>query len=255
MVVAISMCKDEADIVEHSVRRMAAQVDALIVADNGSTDGTRGILADLQRDLPLTVLDDPEPAYYQGEKMTALASRAADAGADWVIPWDQDEVWYSPFGDRIADVLASHSGFTIALAQLFDHIATAEDPAGTDPIQTIGWRRRTSGPLPKVACRPRAAVTIHQGNHGAEFGATSAGTLVVRHFPYRSAEQFVSKVRNGAAAIAATNMPEDSCAHWRRYGALLDAHGPEVLHDVFRQWFWSPDPGSDDSLIFDPCPA
>src|SRR5690242_16616279 len=95
---AVAMVKDEADIVADTVEATLREVDAMIVADNGSTDGTREILADL----PVTVIDDPDPAYYQSVKMTELAAQAADAGADWVLPIDADERWYSPHG-RIAD--------------------------------------------------------------------------------------------------------------------------------------------------------
>lgn len=250
MVVGISMVKDEADIVEHTVTRMLNQVDKVIVLDNGSTDGTRDLLAAL----PVQVIDDPEPAYYQSRKMSKLAALAADRGADWVVPFDADEAWYSPFG-RIADVLSEQDGAAIATAELYDHVATASDPDAPSPLTRIGWRRRSAAGLPKVACRPRVDVTIHQGNHSADYGAILAGLLVIRHFPYRSADQFVAKARNGAAAINATDMPTESCAHWRQYGALLEAHGPEVLHDVFREHFWSPAPDQNPELIFDPCPT
>ena len=99
------MVKDEADIVAATVAHMCGQVDAVIVADNNSTDGTRDILDGL----PVTVVDDPDPAYYQSRKMTALAGRArVEFDATWVIPFDADEWWYSPHG-RIADVLEQHS--------------------------------------------------------------------------------------------------------------------------------------------------
>lgn len=247
-VIAISMVKDEADVIAETVTHMLGQVDGVIVADNGSTDGTREIL----EQLPVELIDDPDPAYYQSAKMSRLAAIAGERGARWVIPFDADEIWYSPFG-RIADALADRPE-TIATATLYDHVATAADEAGT-PVERIGWRRRDPAPLPKVAVRPALPVEIHQGNHGASYSTTSIdGLLVVRHFPYRSPEQFVTKARNGAAAYAATDLPTNQGAHWRQYGALLEAHGPEVLHSVFRQWFWDADPEHNADLIFDPAP-
>jgi glycosyltransferase involved in cell wall biosynthesis len=249
-VVAVCMAKDEADIIGASVAHMLTQVDRVIVADNGSTDGTRAILDQLDVDL----LDDPDVAYLQSEKTTALAQIArSDHHADWIVPFDADEVWYSPFG-RIADVLEGiEPQWLVAAARLYDHVATAQDPDDPDPVGRIGWRRPDPVPLPKVACRWRDDLTIEQGNHGARYdgGATIRdGLLVVRHFPYRSAEQFVRKARNGAAAYNATNLPPEVGAHWRQYGAIAEAHGDDACADIFRTWFWSADP-EQDQLIFD----
>jgi len=98
---AVTMVRDEADIVEATVRHMLTQVDVVIVADNRSVDGTREIL----EGLPVHLLNDPERGYYQSEKMARLAHMArVEHGADWVVPFDADEWWYSPHG-RIGDVL------------------------------------------------------------------------------------------------------------------------------------------------------
>ncbi|MES2867613.1 MAG: glycosyltransferase family 2 protein [Actinomycetota bacterium] len=248
--VGVCRCKDEVDIIAFTVKHMLTQVDRVIVEDNGSTDGTLQALSDLDVD----VLHDATVGYYQSAAMSRLAEIAARRhDAAIVVPFDADEAWYSPFG-RVADVLAEHPG-AIFTAELYDHVATARDRDDANPLARIGWRRREPACLPKVAVRPRPSVTIHQGNHGADFGATIGGLLVVRHFPYRSAEQFVSKVRNGSAAYAATDLPEDAGKHWRDYGRLLDAGGPAAVGDVFRAWFWSPAPELDATLTFDPAPV
>mgnify|MGYP003433517625 FL=1 len=249
-VAAVSMVRDEADIVEATVRHMLTQVDVVILADNGSVDGTREVL----ERLPVHLLDDPERGYYQSEKMTRLAHLArSEYGADWVVPFDADEWWYSPHG-RIGDVLEGLDAWPIVTAELYDHVATGVDPDGLSPVQSMGWRRRTAAPLPKVACRTAPDLVIEQGNHGARYDAPAPQTsgLVVRHFPYRSAEQFARKAVNGAEAYAATDLPEDVGRHWREYGRIAAECGVEALHDVFRRWFWVAEPSDD--LIFDPVP-
>jgi glycosyltransferase involved in cell wall biosynthesis len=241
MVAGISMVRDEADILPVTVGNMLRQVDWLLIADNGSVDGTRELLKALDR---VTVVDDSEVGYYQSQKMSALAERAMREGADWVVPFDADEIWYSPFAHRIADELAERDE-SVCRAAVYDHVATHGCQEFPPP-----YRRRDAIPLPKVACRTRPGLTIHQGNHGCDFGPTIDGRLVVRHFPYRSVEQFVRKVRNGSQAYAATDLPEDIGQHWRDYGRLTD----EQLDDVFHRYFWSANP-AEDGLIYDPPPC
>lgn len=269
---AIAMVKDEADVIEHTVRRMLRQVDHVLMSDNGSTDGTREILRRISHELPLstlTIYSDPDPAYYQSRKMTTLAECAAAAGAKWVVPFDADEVWL-PRDDRpIREILRDLPGnVLVAEAPLFDHVATARDPDDVvDPVARMGWRRPAPGPLRKVACRAVPGLTIHQGNHGATFDGVPhppavTTALEVRHFPYRSVEQFVSKVRNGAAAYAATDLPEEMGGHWRGYGRILDEHGEAGIAEIFHRWFWRAEPDKslriDDErqppLEYDPCP-
>lgn len=248
-VVGICRCKDEQDIIAATVIHMHGQVDQVIVEDNGSTDGTAEILTGLDVDL----LHDPTVGYYQSAAMTRLAAYAAQKyDATFVVPFDADELWYSPFG-RIADVLDARPDAGIFTAELFDHLSTDVDGDDPNPLVRLGWRRRAATPLPKVAALARPHVTIMQGNHDAEYGQRISGQLIVRHFPYRSPEQFVTKVRNGAAAYAATDLPEHVGKHWRDYGRLLDGGGPEALRNVYRTWFHSASPRTDGSLILDPC--
>lgn len=243
------MVKDEADVIEGTVRHMADEVDFLIVADNGSTDDTRSILDKLAIDLPLLVLDDPDPGYEQSRKMSALASLAAEHKATWIVAFDADEIWLAE--DRIKTILEPLDA-NIATARLFNHFATAVDLDGTDPFATMVWRQAQPAQLPKVAFRWEPGAVIHQGNHGVTLHQPrSAEVLEVRHFPYRTAEQFVRKARNGAAAYAATDLPYSQGQHWRQYGELLDRFGEAALHDVFREHFWYLSP-ADSGMVRDP---
>lgn len=269
--VAVTMVRDEEDIVAATVHHMLDQVDRVLVADNMSTDDTRPILEALAEtaDGRLVVIDDPDPAYTQSEKMTALALRARlQLHADWIVPFDADEWWYSPFG-RVADVLADIAPqWLVVPAPLYDHVATASDPEKAEnPVQRMAWRRTEPNPLPKVACRWREDLIITQGNHDAHYTGRATRfdeLLVVRHFPYRSVEQLIRKVRNGAAAYRAAGdtLPATMGAHWRQWGDLLDAHGEPAIADLFHSWYWRDDPTAElhvagevlPPLIFDPAP-
>lgn len=267
---AVSMVRDEEDVLEATVRNMAGQVDGLIVSDNGSVDGTRDLLARLGAELPvpLVVVDDPEPGYYQSAKMTGLARRAVtEFGATWVVPFDADEWWYCVQPMRIADWLESRvsARTTGVTAAIYDHVATGEDNPAVGYPDRMPWRRQHRLPLHKMAGRGDPRMVVTQGNHHVRFddGATVAQAqrgLEVRHFPYRCVAQLIRKVRNGAAAYAATvGLPEDAGAHWRKWGRFSD----EQIKDVFLDWYFHPQPrsprmtsGGDvlPPLVYDPAP-
>lgn len=234
------MVKDEADIIEATVGHMLEQVDHVLIADNGSTDGTKEILLDLGAE----VIDDPDPAYYQSRKVSALAERARQAGATWVAPFDADEVWLPRTGTIRTTLESLPDEAHVAEAMVFDHVANGE------PLSP--WRRTEAVPLRKVAVRAIEGVVIHQGNHGATFPGVRTplavtGQLEVRHFAIRSAEQMIRKARNGAAAYAASDLPEDIGAHWRGWGRLSD----DQLREVYATYY-SAESATD--VVYDPCP-
>jgi glycosyltransferase involved in cell wall biosynthesis len=255
----VTMVKDEVDVIEGVLRHMAGEVDRILVADNGSRDGTRRIIDDLARELALTVLDDPVVAYFQSQKMTHLANLAHGAGAEWVVPFDADEIWYhpdAPLRNTLQEVRAD-----VVDVRLINHWVTTEDDQSTnDPFQRHVWREALPQELGKVAVRWQHGMTIMQGNHGVRMpedqivSVQDAGVRI-RHFPYRSTRQFISKARNGAAAYAAAEdeIPADQGDHWRRYGEVLERDGEAGIVEIFERHFFYPNPAVA-GMVRDPAP-
>lgn len=222
MIIGIAMVRDEDDILGHVLCQLFAQgVDHVIVADNLSTDGTRSQLERLAKAFPITIVDDPEPGFYQSYKMSELAHRAADMGADWVLPFDADEWWYGIDG-TIAEALAGTDA-DIVEARGYDHLPREGDPHEANPIRRMGWRRRATQKFPKVAFRAAKPVYVHMGNHNVERAGTRAqGLLEFRHYQYRSLPQLIRKVRQGAAAYEASTVDKRHGTHWKELAARSD---------------------------------
>lgn len=268
-VAGITMVKDEADVIEGVIRHMSTQVDTIYVYDHMSTDGTWEILQRLSFDMklcPILAMKYNDPGYYQSEMMTDLAKMAHAHDADWIIPFDADELWNAApdYGDSVKDALAKLPTFVRKVeVPLFNHYSTALDAAEPDPFTRMRWRSRTPGLLPKVAFRPEDGMRIEQGNHGVYLprlhGVESSADMVltlpgkpmltIDHYPYRSAEQMVRKTRNGSAAYAAAeDLPADMGAHWRAHGQLLAQGGEDVIGEVFREHYWYLSP-TDSGLV------
>lgn len=269
-VCAVMLVRDEVDIIETTIRHLLAQVDYVMVADNMSQDGTTEILRELEteHDDQLEVFRDEEVAYYQAVKTTNMAHQATARGFDWVLPCDADEIWYAN-GRRVSELLDGVApDIVVVEARLFNHIPSAQDPPQWEtvvtsdnvmrkrevgPIARIGWRQREHQQLPKVAARCRPDLQILAGNHGARTSGTGrhGDGLIIRHFSWRTADQYLRKIRNGVEAYAATNLDEETGLHWRMWADRSD----DDIREHFRTWFWSADPESDHTLIYDPAPV
>ena len=263
---AVMLAKDEADSIEYTIRHLHDQdVDRLTVLDNLSSDGTSELLVRLAAEFfPwLIVRVDPEVGYFQSVKTTGLANEARVDGFDWVLPVDADERWSATDGRTIGAFLRSiPPDVPVVGAGIYHYIPSAEDTDDPSPFDRIRWRLAEPSSLPKVACRTWPGLVIEAGNHGCSYDWSkqyvTAGGLRVDHYSWRSEAQFARKIRNGARAYAATDLPEGVGGHWRMWG---DPDAPDLderaaLH--FRRYFYAPNPpaapGSEDrrGLIYDP---
>lgn len=220
---AVTMVRDEEDVIVPTCRHLLAQgVDQIVVADNLSRDRTRARLDRLASQQPITVIDDLDPAYRQSEKMTRLAQMAGEAGADWIIPFDADELWLAPrFASLRAAILAATGN---ALRAPVYNYRPSLIP-GRNPFDRMQWRRPHHEMLGKVAFRYQPDLIIEIGNHGVS-GRNALnieeGLIEVRHYPYRNYRQFRRKVRQGTAAADQARLGSALAAHWRHYASRND---------------------------------
>ncbi len=207
---AVTMVRDEEDIIELFVRHTLSHVDKLHVAIHQSMDSTPGILGLLQKEgLPLTVRALPDKAFRQGATLTALARQAFDAGADVVFVIDADEFLRAPPREALEKRLDTlpNEGVGAIPWQIYVPLPTDNQ---TDPnvLTRITHRpfeeRKLLGKvvLTKSFARDEA-IFLLEGAHWAyqmqngEYAPKALNVMLdiqLAHFPVRSIGQAVAKV-------------------------------------------------------------
>ncbi len=228
---AVSIVKNEGDIIVASLEHLFRQgIDGILVADNGSTDGTRQRLETLAKRLPVHIADDREPGYFQGQKMDVLSDWARAMGADWLIPLDADEFWFAP-GKTVGEYLRSCEA-NIVYGQLHNLFPVPGVEFGEGP-----WRLEVTPQhqVMKIAFRSCRFSVIGNGSNRVYRTRFSRSGLRIRrpgmsvtglrviHVPWRSYEQFRRKGLQGSAALRHTDLKPNIGFHWRELGALGDA--------------------------------
>jgi hypothetical protein len=239
----VAMMRDEIDTAGHVVRHMLDQgIDQIVVSDNGSVDGTTEVLRSLSQDHPVHVVHDPVELYAQSTKMTILARLASKAGADWVVPFDADELWFAR-GASVADFLRSCDD-AIVRAEIHNVFpSNADDASESDVFRRLGAIDRTPFPIRKVAFRTSRLFKVGEGNMDVSRRGTRRDGLFIAHYPWRSYEQLVGKLRRGRKALEGVD--SSLGVHWREAGGWSDERlgeawqallAGEPVHDLS----WSP---------------
>lgn len=206
MVVLVTVVRNEDDILESMLAyHLNAGVDHVLATDHRSTDGTAEILRQFERDGVLTSVREDRPTISQGEVTTAMARTAAvQLGADWVVPADADEFWWSREGP-LRDVLTSLPARYTVVHGLWRHFVLRPDDdrpfhermtlrcRPTPDLESV-YQRQV-----KVALRADPDAVVESGNHGLvtrPAGQTLRGwyPLEVLHFPLRSRAQLERKL-------------------------------------------------------------
>lgn len=229
-IIAVSMAKNEADIIESFVRYYMTFVDGIIVVEHNSDDDTGKILAELQKEYPSLIVDQLKTIeHVQSEVMTNLVKIAAnELGADWVLPLDIDEYLIPKDGADCRSLLSRITDDVISLNWIEHELVDTENNRDVFLLNRLCNRSSTVNFMTKILLKGsfvrNTNIRLIQGNHGvmkiAENGSESLAynprcfDFILAHFPFRSREQYVSKhaigwltsaMKYSVTTIAATN--------------------------------------------------
>lgn len=256
---AIMMVRDEEDIIAYTLQHLISEgVSGIILGDHQSVDTTFSRAAEVavqNPQVPIYPVKVEEPGYYQSVIMTQLMQLAIDAGATHILPCDADELWYSPDGRQVTEVISENDGAVAAVC--YNHCETGLDDHNIEnPFERMLYR------WDMIHCRRIAFKTfpgaiITQGNHGVLVRGKSLpqrDLLAVRHYPWRGFDQFLHKTKVAGESLAKTKgLPQVFGGHWRGYKNILDAGGVFALRALYDSWFFYKDP-LPNGLLLDPAP-
>jgi GR25 family glycosyltransferase involved in LPS biosynthesis len=240
---AVSTVKNEADIIEETICNLFDQgVDHVMVADNGSTDGTVEVLHQLAECYPVHVLVDPIVEFCQGEKMSHLARAATRHGAAWIVPFDGDELWKGSGGRTVAEILRVTQA-NISVASWWDFMPVPVADAGPYAVR-YPYRDVAPRPQVKSAFRANWPARIWIGSHHVTPLArpTEGNGLRVAHFQFRSPAQMVRKATDGARASRLARESAADLPQWFELDGAAEDDAATKLQRLLEST----------SLVFDP---
>lgn len=199
--------RDEIDIIKKNIFFHANQgFDYFAIMDNSSKDGTRELIEEISRDVPMKIFSKLETDYRQDIWATELAGYLSQIGIDFAISLDADE-FIMPTKSTFREI--SSESKTPLILQRHNMLPAKSDLGRFMVAPFDATRYRVAKPLQtqlpimlrrmpgKVFFPLRGLRSIARGNHGVEHEISERVTsedALIRHFPVGRYSQFLTKL-------------------------------------------------------------
>ena len=227
------LVKNEEDMIAHNLEfHKKMGVDAFIVTDNNSSDGTMKILEEYQKKgWILEIIEEKSTGYRQKvwvDRMVCLAKKKYKA--DWVINADADEFWYARSGSLKNELSITRAN---VLRCPWRNMIPEEDKpfwqwtCYAQPVPDLSEFDLSPFSIytkqnKKVAHRTNGYLQISMGNHKVTMFPRHlvwSKDIVIYHFSIRGRKQFISKMTQGGKEIE-SHPAKHAGRHWRYFYQL-----------------------------------
>lgn len=235
---AVSMVKNEADIIELFIRINSRIFDRIYILDHNSDDNTLLILESLKAEgysIEIIPLSGESQAYSQVEITSRYVNSIGMSGEHaFIMPLDADEFLHVPRLAELADYLDAfipHQGLAKVPWKTYCPTHTSFKNSDGPLFRYFKSRNYEPGCYFKVILSRQLAsfCKLEMGNHDISSpGNTSfvQPPFIVQHVPVRSSAQIASKACIGsmAQALNASRKPGQG-SHWDQISKLAVSRG------------------------------